>query len=64
MEEHLSKRARVESTAPKGVRRPFDREKDVLAAKKFGLQDVERLVENSKELSARFNKGVVQKNFL
>lgn len=63
MEEHLAKKARKDDET-KGLRRPFDREKDVLSHKRLGMNELQQLVENAKELSGRFNKADVQKSFL
>lgn len=65
MEEHLSKRAKVESSSHSYEgRRPFDREKDVIATKKLNLQEIQHLVENAKELNSKFDKPLVQRTFL
>lgn len=66
MEEHLAKRQRVEAEK-KGKfqeRRPFDREKDVLARRKVGDAEMYQLVKNAKELTSRFDQPIVQKSFL
>lgn len=68
LEEHMQKRARLNEEQGKKTqskeRRPFDRELDVLSRKKLTQSDLMRLVENSKELEAKFDKANVQRNFL
>lgn len=65
MEEHLAKKQKTEHGNEKsGVRRPFDREKDVVASKKLNAQEIQYLVQNAKELNTKFDKAVVQRTFL
>ena len=71
MEEHLSKRAKTSHSDSlprhhqhRQERRPFDREKDIVAGKKLNLQEVQHLVQNAKELNSRFDKSEVQRTFL
>jgi hypothetical protein len=66
MEEHLSKKAKKEHTSKdnSGARKPFEREKDLLAGKKLNEKEVKFLVENAKDLNSKFDKAVVQRTFL
>lgn len=66
LEEHLAKKQKTEHVGndKPNVRRPFDREKDVLSTKKIGVQEIKYLVENAKELNTKFDKAVVQRTFL
>jgi hypothetical protein len=45
-------------------RLPFDRERDVLSHKKMTNMQVDKLVENARQLDSRFSKGFVQKSSL
>ena len=47
-----------------GERRAFDREVDILGRRAIGEHQVQELVQRSKELDSRFDKGSVQRSFL
>jgi hypothetical protein len=66
MEEHLSKKAKKDHSTKdtSGARKPFEREKDLLAGKKLNEKEVKFLVENAKDLNSKFDKAVVQRTFL
>eukprot|EP01041_Mallomonas_annulata_P001560 gene1560-3015_t len=65
MEAHLEKKQKTKKSSEGGeVRRPFDREKDVLSRRHMDASAAHRLAEQAKELDSRFDKGSVQRNFL
>eukprot|EP01038_Epipyxis_sp_PR26KG_P012923 gene12923-17321_t len=67
MDKHLLEKNKNNShnnNNEKEIRKPFDRDRDLLSHRKLDQNKVKEIVENAKQLDSRFDKGMTQKSFL